>query len=80
MRTSLSRVRPGDAASPCGRREVGDLRRLLELRPGPSSETDPDQNTELQYLRNILFEYMMGKEPLVSRGEGPLVSGGRSRW
>ena len=54
---------------------MGELRRLLELRPLPGSETDPDQNTELQYLRNILFEYMMGKEPLVSRAGGSSGAG-----
>ena len=57
---------------------MGELRRLLELQhvsvseaaAAASSEGHPptglDPHTELEYLRNILFEYMMGKEPLVS--------------
>ncbi|XP_037076302.1 uncharacterized protein LOC119097360 [Pollicipes pollicipes] len=48
------------------KREVAELRRLLELRAAPPAHGQPglDPDTELEYLRNILFEYMMGKEPL----------------
>ncbi|PNF25338.1 hypothetical protein B7P43_G10936 [Cryptotermes secundus] len=54
------------------RLEVNELRRLLSLRrtlnsPGktPETRTLEDACTELEYLRNILYEYMMGKEPIV---------------
>lgn len=57
----------------CNRLEVNELRRLLSLRrTSNSSERMPghttleDACTELEYLRNILYEYMMGKEPMVS--------------
>ncbi|KAK0175704.1 hypothetical protein PV327_009433 [Microctonus hyperodae] len=42
------------------RRELVELRKLVKLR----SET-LDDSTEIEYLRNILYEYMMGKETLV---------------
>ncbi|KAJ9598454.1 hypothetical protein L9F63_010850, partial [Diploptera punctata] len=52
--------------------EVAELRRLLSLRRASISSgrshtnsTLEDACTELEYLRNILFEYMMGKEPVV---------------
>jgi hypothetical protein len=56
----------------CNRLEVNELRHLLSLRTPNSSERMPghttleDACTELEYLRNILYEYMMGKEPVVS--------------
>ncbi|XP_057320341.1 golgin subfamily A member 4-like [Microplitis mediator] len=45
------------------RRELSELRKLVKLR----CETSPslDDSTEIEYLRNILYEYMMGKETLV---------------
>lgn len=52
------------------RQEVDDLRRIL-LNHGSSnshtsSRTDNlEDATELEYLRNILYEYMMGKEPMI---------------
>ncbi|XP_026686777.1 golgin subfamily A member 4-like, partial [Diaphorina citri] len=59
--------------------EVKELRRLLNLgKPGEESASDVEGETdknkedklgsclELEYLRNVLFEYMMGKEPMVS--------------
>ncbi|KAK0166461.1 hypothetical protein PV328_004881 [Microctonus aethiopoides] len=42
------------------RRELVELRKLVKLR----SET-LDDSTEIEYLRNILYEYMMGRETLV---------------
>lgn len=42
------------------KRELTELRKLVKLR----HETLED-STEIEYLRNILFEYMMGKETLV---------------
>ncbi|KAI5749001.1 hypothetical protein M8J76_003901 [Diaphorina citri] len=58
--------------------EVKELRRLLNLgKPGEESASDVEGETdknkedklgsclELEYLRNVLFEYMMGKEPMV---------------
>jgi hypothetical protein len=57
----------------CHRLEVNELRRLLALRRTtnsseriPGHTTLEDACTELEYLRNILYEYMMGKEPVVS--------------
>ncbi|PSN43928.1 hypothetical protein C0J52_03778 [Blattella germanica] len=54
------------------RLEVAELQRLLSLRrPSKSGDrglgkpTLEDACTELEYLRNILYEYMMGKEPVV---------------
>ncbi|XP_037089186.1 GRIP1-associated protein 1-like isoform X4 [Pollicipes pollicipes] len=49
-------------------REVSELRRLLALRHTPPPAADSaatlDAVTEVEYLRNILYEYMMGREPL----------------
>jgi hypothetical protein len=57
----------------CNRLEVNELRQLLSLRRTSDSSrringnpTLEDACTELEYLRNILYEYMMGKEPVVS--------------
>ena len=57
----------------CNRLEVNELRQLLSLRRTSDSSgrlngipTLDDACTELEYLRNILYEYMMGKEPVVS--------------
>lgn len=57
----------------CNRLEVNELRHLLSLRRTSDSSkrmsvhsTLEDACTELEYLRNILYEYMMGKEPMVS--------------
>ncbi|KAJ4439450.1 hypothetical protein ANN_07574 [Periplaneta americana] len=55
------------------RLEVAELRRLLSLRKTSNSSdnrisgftTLEDACTELEYLRNILYEYMMGREPVV---------------
>lgn len=41
-------------------RELVELRKLVKLR----HETLED-STEIEYLRNILYEYMMGKETMV---------------
>lgn len=41
-------------------RELAELRKLVKLR----HETLED-STEIEYLRNILYEYMMGKETMV---------------
>lgn len=63
------------------RTEVAELRRLLELGRVPSSSIGASSNgannhnfhssleeaTELEYLRNILFEFMMGRQTAVSR-------------
>ncbi|XP_043198103.1 golgin subfamily A member 4-like isoform X5 [Amphibalanus amphitrite] len=54
------------------KREVAELRRLLELQhlsvpaaaAADGEQAGLDPHTEMEYLRNILFEYMMGKEPL----------------
>ncbi|XP_034250435.1 golgin subfamily A member 4-like isoform X2 [Thrips palmi] len=52
------------------RQEVDDLRRIL-LNHGSSSNhvssrsDNLEDATELEYLRNILYEYMMGKEPMI---------------
>lgn len=50
------------------RQEVSDLRRMLLNNSHGSSHgaCTLEDATELEYLRNILFEYMMGKEPMVS--------------
>lgn len=52
--------------------KVVDLNQLMTYRPSSSTEKNLSQTslnlpepTEYEYLRNILFEYMMGKEPLV---------------
>ena len=42
------------------RKELAELRKLVKLR-----HDTLDDSTEIEYLRNILFEYMMGKETLV---------------
>lgn len=53
--------------------EIKDLRVLLRLSPPQSLASNNDSKTsslllpeptEFEYLKNILFEYMMGKEPL----------------
>ena len=59
------------------RMEVSELRRLVELGKTTTSSGTSTSNganfhgsleeaTELEYLRNILFEYMMGRQPAVS--------------
>lgn len=45
------------------RRELSELRKLVKLRCETSSTLE--DSTEIEYLRNILYEYMMGKETLV---------------
>ncbi|XP_071454751.1 golgin subfamily A member 4-like isoform X2 [Hetaerina americana] len=49
--------------------EILELRHLLSLQKRPhlidSERSTLDDSTELEYLRNILYEYMMGKEPMV---------------
>lgn len=60
--------------------ESAELKRLIELGKTPVSATSGGSNgasnnfhgsleeaTELEYLRNILFEYMMGRQPGVSK-------------
>lgn len=42
------------------KRELSELRKLLRIR-----NDSLEGSTEIEYLRNILFEYMMGKETLV---------------
>lgn len=42
------------------RRELVELRKLVKLR-----HDAVEDSTEIEYLRNILFEYMMGRETLV---------------
>ncbi|XP_050459767.1 golgin subfamily A member 4 isoform X2 [Cataglyphis hispanica] len=42
------------------RREIAELRKLVKLR-----HDTLDDSTEIEYLRNILFEYMMGRETMV---------------
>ncbi|XP_046388562.1 golgin subfamily A member 4-like [Ischnura elegans] len=49
--------------------EILELRHLLSLQKrsslNDSERSTLDDSTELEYLRNILYEYMMGKEPMV---------------
>ncbi|XP_076361936.1 uncharacterized protein LOC143252930 isoform X2 [Tachypleus tridentatus] len=52
--------------------KVVDLNQLMTYRPSSSTGKNLSQTslnlpepTEYEYLRNILFEYMMGKEPLI---------------
>lgn len=58
--------------------EVAELKRLLELGRAPSSSSATnngahnfhnslEEATELEYLRNILFEFMMGRQTAVRR-------------
>lgn len=42
------------------RREIAELRKLVRLR-----HDTLEDSTEIEYLRNILFEYMMGRETMV---------------
>ncbi|XP_026825323.1 golgin subfamily A member 4 isoform X2 [Ooceraea biroi] len=42
------------------RRELAELRKLVKLR-----QDTLEDSTEIEYLRNILFEYMMGRETMV---------------
>lgn len=42
------------------RRELTELRKLMKLR-----HDTLEDSTEIEYLRNILFEYMMGRETMV---------------
>lgn len=42
------------------RRELSELRKLVNLR-----HDTLEDSTEIEYLRNILFEYMMGRETMV---------------
>lgn len=42
------------------RREIAELRKLVKLR-----HDTLEDSTEIEYLRNILFEYMMGRETVV---------------
>ncbi|XP_046143637.1 golgin subfamily A member 4-like isoform X1 [Osmia bicornis bicornis] len=42
------------------RRELAELRKLVKLR-----HDTLEDSTEIEYLRNILFEYMMGRETMV---------------
>lgn len=42
------------------RRELAELRKLVNLR-----HDTLEDSTEIEYLRNILFEYMMGRETMV---------------
>lgn len=52
-----------------------ELRRLLNLgNQGKSELCTGEDKVELEYLRNVLFEYMMGKEPLVSQRRFPTNS------
>ncbi|XP_075233330.1 golgin subfamily A member Golgin-245 isoform X2 [Lycorma delicatula] len=51
------------------KREVNELQRLLVIKKHSKKSKTQDVTvedcTEMEYLRNILYEYMMGKEPLV---------------
>ncbi|XP_026285947.1 golgin subfamily A member 4 isoform X3 [Frankliniella occidentalis] len=52
------------------RQEMDDLRRILLNHGSSNSHTSSrsdnlEDATELEYLRNILYEYMMGKEPMI---------------
>lgn len=51
------------------RLEVAELQRLLMIRNHKKGKITTDCTiedcTEMEYLRNILYEYMMGKEPVV---------------
>lgn len=50
--------------------EVAELRRLLdEAKASPSARFHGslEEATELEYLRNILYDYMMGKQSTVNR-------------
>lgn len=42
------------------KRELAELRKLVKLR-----HDSLDESTEIEYLRNILFKYMMGKETMI---------------
>ncbi|XP_014217623.1 golgin subfamily A member 4 [Copidosoma floridanum] len=42
------------------KRELAELRKLLKIR-----QESVEDSTEVKYLRNILFKYMMGKETMV---------------
>jgi len=48
--------------------EVAELRRLIEIGKTSSSthfHGSLEEATELEYLRNILFDYMMGRQPTI---------------
>ena len=53
------------------RLETAELRRLIELGKTSSGASahfahgSLEEATELEYLRNILFEYIMGRQPAV---------------
>ena len=42
------------------RRELAELRKIVKLR-----QDTLDDSTEIEYLKNILYEYMMGRETVV---------------
>ena len=50
--------------------EVSELKRLLETgnvaAAAGNFHGSLEEATELEYLRNILFEYMMGRQPTVN--------------
>lgn len=59
------------------RQENKRLKELIEIRNKESNSSESSSNaasrlsnipepTEFEYLKNIIFEYMMGREPLVS--------------
>ena len=42
------------------KKELAELRKLVKMR-----QDSLEDSTEIEYLRNILFKYMMGKETMV---------------
>ena len=42
------------------KRELAELRKLVNMK-----QDSVEDSTEIEYLRNILFKYMMGKETMV---------------
>lgn len=42
------------------KRELAELRKLVKMR-----QENVEDSTEIEYLRNILYKYMMGKETMV---------------
>ena len=42
------------------KRELAELRKLVKMR-----QESVEDSTEIEYLRNILYKYMMGKETMV---------------
>ena len=46
--------------------EIQELKKFHSIKQKASGSNELEDATELEYLRNILYEYMLGREPLVS--------------